>query len=305
VRLFDQVMADEKIARMTLNGTRPARLVSLAQDRYVPFDGTPVFEWWHSQPAGKVYDLSEMGPAVPPFPLTWFEWDCARVAPSPPTDGLSSHATEFVPEREAVLLITTPLEGGGWRVKANFLLKVGGQVMAPIFGFRIWLDEDGVCLRQSPEGEEGTTLNFDCPALEGVETASQDALAVAELERRASNNSFFLALLCCAFANCKNITIGTEPPRHTTKAVRRKLNGKPLVQFKTIDLPRTGRKRADGRDEINDGGPVPLHMVRGHFKTYTEDNPLLGKHVGTYWWSHHARGDLESGVVVSDYRVGR
>lgn len=23
----------------------------------------------------------------------------------------------------------------------------------------------------------------------------------------------------------------------------------------------------------------------GHYKTYTEDAPLMGKHVGVYWWS--------------------
>lgn len=25
----------------------------------------------------------------------------------------------------------------------------------------------------------------------------------------------------------------------------------------------------------------------GHYKTYTEDAPLMGKHVGRYWWGGH------------------
>ena len=35
----------------------------------------------------------------------------------------------------------------------------------------------------------------------------------------------------------------------------------------------------------------------------TPEAPLLGKHVGTYWWAAQARGKSEHGVVEKDYRV--
>ncbi len=71
-----------------------------------------------------------------------------------------------------------------------------------------------------------------------------------------------------------------------------------------IRLPYTGKRRPDGRAEIADDGAVPLHMVRGHFKTYTPEKPLFGRMTGTYWWAHHLRGDESAGVVHHDYEVG-
>jgi hypothetical protein len=49
------------------------------------------------------------------------------------------------------------------------------------------------------------------------------------------------------------------------------------------------------------------HLARGHFKTFTEDAPLLGKHVGTYWWGWQLRGQEGSGVIEKTYtlRAGR
>jgi hypothetical protein len=45
------------------------------------------------------------------------------------------------------------------------------------------------------------------------------------------------------------------------------------------------------------------HLARGHFKTFTEDAPLLGKHVGTYWWSWQVRGQEGSGVIEKTYTL--
>lgn len=49
------------------------------------------------------------------------------------------------------------------------------------------------------------------------------------------------------------------------------------------------------------------HLARGHFKTFTEDAPLLGKHVGTYWWGWQVRGQESRGVIEKTYtlRPGR
>lgn len=46
-----------------------------------------------------------------------------------------------------------------------------------------------------------------------------------------------------------------------------------------------------------------LTLVRGHFKHYTPENPLFGKHVGRYWFPPHLRGDKSRGAVSKDYRV--
>ena len=46
---------------------------------------------------------------------------------------------------------------------------------------------------------------------------------------------------------------------------------------------------------------VARHMCRGHFRTYTAERPMLGKHVGTFWVEMHARGSTKRGQIVKDY----
>ena len=45
------------------------------------------------------------------------------------------------------------------------------------------------------------------------------------------------------------------------------------------------------------------HLVRGHFKHYTEDAPLFGKLTGSYYWGAQYRGDIEVGEVYKHYEV--
>lgn len=45
------------------------------------------------------------------------------------------------------------------------------------------------------------------------------------------------------------------------------------------------------------------HLARGHFKTFTADAPLLGKHVGTYWWGWQVRGQEGKGIIEKTYAV--
>jgi hypothetical protein len=44
-------------------------------------------------------------------------------------------------------------------------------------------------------------------------------------------------------------------------------------------------------------------MVRGHFKTYTAEAPLLGKLTGRYYWPPHARGSRDAGEIEHEYKV--
>jgi len=43
--------------------------------------------------------------------------------------------------------------------------------------------------------------------------------------------------------------------------------------------------------------------VRTHFKKYTADAPLFGKHVGRYVCGMHAAGGAQQDVVVKDYDI--
>lgn len=50
-------------------------------------------------------------------------------------------------------------------------------------------------------------------------------------------------------------------------------------------------------------GIMPEHARRGHPATYTEDAPLFGKFVGTFWRKPTVVGERKNGIVVKDYKV--
>jgi len=48
---------------------------------------------------------------------------------------------------------------------------------------------------------------------------------------------------------------------------------------------------------------MPVHLVPGHPKTYSEDKPLFGKYSGKWWWQPFLRGSSKNGFVTKDYCV--
>jgi hypothetical protein len=47
----------------------------------------------------------------------------------------------------------------------------------------------------------------------------------------------------------------------------------------------------------------PEHVVRGHFKHYSDAAPLFGKFAGTFWWDASKRGDSKLGQLRKGYKV--
>jgi hypothetical protein len=100
--------------------------------------------------------------------------------------------------------------------------------------------------------------------------------------------------------NCKNIVKKeNKPPEKLNK--KRIKNGKlPLFSYYTLHI----------KDSINPsnsnnvlGDHNRIHLCRGHFKYYTEKNPLFGKLTGMYWWQPHVRGQNKDGIIMKDYVV--
>lgn len=81
---------------------------------------------------------------------------------------------------------------------------------------------------------------------------------------------------------CKNIIVEVVSPSKMINRKRKRKN-KPLVQpYNIFKVVRNGTVTKAGNLT---GETRELTHCPGHFKTYTEDNPLFGKHVGTWWWS--------------------
>jgi hypothetical protein len=102
--------------------------------------------------------------------------------------------------------------------------------------------------------------------------------------------------------NCKNVkTRVVAPPRKPrTSKTKRKLTQIFEYHTLTVKLSHSGDRevtlgQADSANRI--------HLCRGHFKQYTADKPLFGKHTGLYFWPAHVRGRNTNGVVMKDYEV--
>ncbi len=74
-------------------------------------------------------------------------------------------------------------------------------------------------------------------------------------------------------------------------------------QFRIIDVPLINRIYSGEIPLSTLGAKKGLHTVAGHFKVFTPEKPLLGKHVGRWWWDHQVRGSLANGIVQKEYRA--
>lgn len=110
-------------------------------------------------------------------------------------------------------------------------------------------------------------------------------------------------MFALSLVNCKNVKVVDIPAsRQQRRMAERK--GQPVITYKEliIDAFRNQvRQEAQGAggNEIKRA----LHICRGHFATYGDDNPLFGKHTGMFWRPMHMRGHKESGQVHKTYKV--
>lgn len=133
-------------------------------------------------------------------------------------------------------------------------------------------------------------------------TQLEGGLAEAMLLMAAELIKPLLFSLC--FMNCRNVQKeAVEPPRELQRK-RSKKGQKPLVRYHVLKLhpdhPVTRRASQGEREALSHNA---LHICRGHFKHYTAERPLLGKHAGTFWWPAQVRGRSHAGIVLKDYEI--
>lgn len=144
-------------------------------------------------------------------------------------------------------------------------------------GYHIsYLDEHGVHI-------PGATANVVDP-----EDAMSQAISTAPI------------LMALGLLNCRNVETKFVPSSgHQIKKLKR--HGSPVITRKTLLVkPQGKRYESSGQDT---GGKRRWHMARGHFKTFTDEAPLFGRVVGTFWWQSQTRGSKHLGEVHKDYEV--
>ena len=102
--------------------------------------------------------------------------------------------------------------------------------------------------------------------------------------------------------HCKNVTTKTIPAPEKLNKKRRKFNKQPIFSYKILII-KPGENKKIEYPENPTQNHQRIHLARGHFKSYTEKNPLFGQHTGMWWWQPHVRGQNREGKIVKDYKI--
>ena len=124
-----------------------------------------------------------------------------------------------------------------------------------------------------------------------------------ELIGRQTKRISSLINVSIALLNTKNIATQEHFPPVKLNKKRIKKGKHPLFTYHTLLLQLPGKQNKSNHPHGQGDNTTRLHLCRGHFKTYTEKSPLLGKFTGRYWWQPQARGNKEAGIIKKDYAV--
>jgi hypothetical protein len=103
--------------------------------------------------------------------------------------------------------------------------------------------------------------------------------------------------------NCVNVV--KIKNNHSTKLQKTRIKkGKlPLQSYYTLQLKGVSKKYENLMTGLDPQWTNRIHLCRGHFKRYTEDNPLFGKYTGLWWWQPAVRGKNKKGIIFKDYEL--
>lgn len=100
--------------------------------------------------------------------------------------------------------------------------------------------------------------------------------------------------------SCKNIETEKVSPPEALNKMRRKKGRTELFEYHILVIKPTGKRQKSIPKHLWQNR---IHLRRGHFKTYTAENPLFGRITGRFWWQAHIAGRNREGVVLKDYKI--
>ena len=213
-------------------------------------------------------------------------------------------------EEEGMRLMRAVDESGGWVLGLEMFADLPGGVL-PIYWTAMVIDAGGTMV---PVGSAWSFISDRTVTSPGVDAGREihveggsvhvdqigDVVDLEDPEWTTIQALMEAGMMVVSMINCSNIGLDDETPSYPRPERRRlERKDKPLVVFKRLHIKPHKSHAPSG--EHGEGG-VAVHIVRGHFKTYTAEKPLLGKHIGTYWWQPMLRG-TEQRFVLKDYEV--
>jgi hypothetical protein len=115
----------------------------------------------------------------------------------------------------------------------------------------------------------------------------------------------FYAGLATTFCHCHNVGTTEHHPSRQQRRFRERRGQPPLVSWRTIDILPVTQLLSEQGGLDQHGLAHALHLVRANFAHYTEERPLFGKYVGTFYRPQHVRGRDRERLSGHDYRVHR
>lgn len=100
--------------------------------------------------------------------------------------------------------------------------------------------------------------------------------------------------------SCRNVIMEEEPHDHK-RAERCRKQKRPYFRHTIIKI-KPMRKENGVSWPVEYHPLLPLHIVRGHIKDFSDGPGLFGKYHGRYWWTPTLRGKAEYGIRTHDYR---
>jgi hypothetical protein len=287
--LFD---VDSLIGLPVIAGDDVARYTGALDTRTEPLDVT-----------------TQVASMAPPFDRFWIEF----VGVADPTEsGIDSWGwlVEAVPASddsqfaEVIDGQRVAVDGLRWLLKLRLFLGRERKVVGPVGQACVGLAEDGTLCRHD-DGEAVWAAQ-----LLVMPDGARPHFSNDEEERQVTQDAaatwlplLFPALLTISFMHCRNVETRVVTPPEKVSAKFKKRHGLPLVRYLELEIePIRKLLEAAGGTTANGLRPA-LHVCRGHFKVFSSDAPLFGRHSGTYWWAPQIRGSAGSGIVLKDYRV--
>lgn len=305
MRLLDRVL-DGGVWQLPFDGHRPTWIDARKWLKPIPpirVIGDEVAALYWRSPKLEWHFADDFGPLRLPFPNMWVEG-------RQPSSGYTIEGPYTNGRRESIGALLASWSGGVDALTTAFEDIIAGR--SPALPTTTTRSDDGSIIACIPFLEaHGRVYNLPLLLLEidaeGRFVGREVKAVVGPGENvdslvEASCDAAKVPMLIVSFMNCRNVSVEPAPVRHTTRSARRRSNsGRPALRFSEVHLPGTGHQSLAGAKRAAGPG-VSAHLVRGHFKTYTEDLPLLGRHTGTWWWNWQARGSGPS-VVIPHYEV--
>jgi hypothetical protein len=289
MRLFDRVASGERV--FDLNGTEVSAKQTAAlrkschENVRVVADEAAQYFWQSKQDIWDPKDGS-FGPLRAPFDAMWIEWNTPMSQWT--TDGWQQNEPApfaiFVNTRHESDKHITVLHGVHWQASHRCVM------LGPVGGLLV-VDDAGVVNEHrllSNESIVGRQSDFY-------------GLGTSELATQ-MYQMYFPGLLALGWMNCKNINLVTDRPNERIAKKRQRRGKFAGLSYERLVIDGAAGQPTRSNREAEATGKR-LHMVRGHFATYTDERPLFGRVTGTFWRAWHVRGDASFGQIHHEYHL--